>query len=165
MSSAESRNKHGRISMMSAISLISAIGALAGNASFEYDELGRLKTSTNDGVVTTYTYDAAGNRTSVQVGAPPTTPPTNPTTNRAPTCTSLTVTISGPPPSVGATVTVTSTMVLQRCTDADGDTLTVTSPALPRSSTLFPRQSFVTDFVVTDGKGGSASGTLTFTRP
>lgn len=46
--------------------------ALAGSASYTYDTLGRLtKVAYGNGVVITYVYDAAGNRTSLVVtGAP-----------------------------------------------------------------------------------------------
>ena len=45
---------------------ISAGSALAGSVAYTYDNLGRLKTATySNGVVITYSYDAAGNRTSV----------------------------------------------------------------------------------------------------
>ena len=40
--------------------------AWAGSVTYTYDNLGRLKTATySNGVVITYSYDAAGNRTSV----------------------------------------------------------------------------------------------------
>ena len=46
--------------------------ALAGSVAYTYDTLGRLSTATyGTGVVITYSYDAAGNRTSyVTIGAP-----------------------------------------------------------------------------------------------
>ncbi|MBS0553451.1 MAG: RHS repeat protein [Proteobacteria bacterium] len=49
-----------------------ALPALAGAVSYTYDTLGRLKTATySNGVVVTYTYDAAGNRVSqVTTGVP-----------------------------------------------------------------------------------------------
>jgi YD repeat-containing protein len=48
------------------IAVISASAAFAGSASYTYDNLGRLtKVTYSNGVVITYTYDAAGNRTSV----------------------------------------------------------------------------------------------------
>ncbi|WP_217999680.1 RHS repeat domain-containing protein [Thauera butanivorans] len=45
---------------------------LAGSVSYTYDQLGRVKTATySNGVVITYTYDAAGNRVSqVTTGVP-----------------------------------------------------------------------------------------------
>lgn len=49
-----------------------ASAAMAGSATNAYDSLGRLTTVTySNGVVVTYVYDAAGNRTSfVVTGAP-----------------------------------------------------------------------------------------------
>lgn len=54
-----------------AASLI-ALPALAGSVSYAYDALGRLKSATySNGVVITYSYDAAGNRTAqVTTGVP-----------------------------------------------------------------------------------------------
>lgn len=50
----------------------SACVALAGSAVYTYDTLGRLtKVTYSNGVIVTYTYDAAGNRTAqVITGAP-----------------------------------------------------------------------------------------------
>lgn len=46
--------------------------ALAGSASYTYDTLGRLtKVTYGNGVVITYVYDAAGNRTSLVVTGSP----------------------------------------------------------------------------------------------
>lgn len=53
--------------------LVTSAGiALAGSAVYTYDTLGRLaKVTYGNGVVVTYTYDAAGNRTAqVITGAP-----------------------------------------------------------------------------------------------
>lgn len=52
--------------------------------SYTYDGLGRVETVTyGGGVVITYTYDAAGNRTQVVQGAPPPPPPPPPLTATA----------------------------------------------------------------------------------
>lgn len=57
---------------VAAIAASAANVASAGSASYTYDNLGRLvKVSYSTGVVITYTYDAAGNRTATVVtGAP-----------------------------------------------------------------------------------------------
>ncbi|MXS80216.1 hypothetical protein ABO04_11955 [Nitrosomonas sp. HPC101] len=49
-----------------------SVSVFAGSISYTYDALGRVKTTTyNNGVVVTYTYDAAGNRVSqVTTGVP-----------------------------------------------------------------------------------------------
>lgn len=47
-------------------------GALAGTASYTYDTLGRLTKATySNGIVITYAYDAAGNRSSTVVAGAP----------------------------------------------------------------------------------------------
>lgn len=61
---------------MSTLALTILLGlsmpVLAGSVSYTYDQLGRVKTVTySNGVVITYTYDAAGNRVSqVTTGVP-----------------------------------------------------------------------------------------------
>ena len=49
-----------------------SVSVFAGSISYTYDALGRVKTATySNGVVVTYTYDAAGNRVSqATTGAP-----------------------------------------------------------------------------------------------
>ncbi|OJX06764.1 MAG: hypothetical protein BGO72_00240 [Burkholderiales bacterium 70-64] len=58
--------------MLASAAALGASAALAGSASYVYDSLGRLAQVTySNGVVITYVYDAAGNRTSFTVtGAP-----------------------------------------------------------------------------------------------
>src|SRR5689334_17344293 len=58
---------------------IAALTALAGTETYEYDAAGRLRKVTSDaGSITTYTLDAAGNRTTVVTGTD-TVAPTVPT--------------------------------------------------------------------------------------
>lgn len=60
---------------------LTPVTAGPGNVSYSYDALGRLISATYDsGVVITYTYDAAGNRTQevITVGTPPPPPPPPP---------------------------------------------------------------------------------------
>lgn len=54
------------------VAVLVAVPAFAGSVGYTYDALGRIKTATySNGTVITYTYDAAGNRTSqVTTGAP-----------------------------------------------------------------------------------------------
>jgi YD repeat-containing protein len=124
---------------------------------YTYDDLGRVKTVTNGTLVTTYSYDSADNRTSVQTAAP--------NTNHAPVCTNQTTTMTGIPPIATATVTITEAMVLARCTDPDGDAMTVLTPAVPYTFTINAGQTRTTPFSVSDGRGGTGSGTITFIRP
>ena len=52
--------------LAAALLALSSVTAIAGAVTYTYDKLGRLKTATySNGVVVTYIYDAAGNRTSV----------------------------------------------------------------------------------------------------
>ena len=52
--------------LASAVLALCSTAAFSGNVAYTYDNLGRLKTATySNGVVITYNYDAAGNRTSV----------------------------------------------------------------------------------------------------
>ena len=64
--------KNARIALAIAIlAVMTASPAIAGNVTYTYDALGRLHTATyTNGVVITYNYDAAGNRTSVSSGNP-----------------------------------------------------------------------------------------------
>jgi YD repeat-containing protein len=54
------------------VAVLASANALAGSATYTYDNLGRLtRIAYSNGVVITYTYDAAGNRTAVvTTGAP-----------------------------------------------------------------------------------------------
>jgi YD repeat-containing protein len=53
------------IATLGSLLLCASGSALAGSVGYTYDTLGRLKTVTySNGVVVTYTYDAAGNRSS-----------------------------------------------------------------------------------------------------
>jgi len=90
----------------------------------------------------------------------------NVTINTAPVCSSQTNTIGGLPVYATATVGLSASQALALCTDANGDALTVTSPALPYSTTLAVGQASVTiPFTVSDGKGGTGSGSVTYKRP
>lgn len=59
-------------SALAALAMASAAPSHAGSATHSYDSLGRLtKVTYSNGVVITYVYDAAGNRTSfIVTGAP-----------------------------------------------------------------------------------------------
>ena len=138
-----------------AFGILGATCALA--ETYTYDDLGRVTTVTNGSLITSYTYDAADNRTSVQTAAP--------NTNRPPVCTDRTINMTGIPPIATATVTVTASMLLERCADPDGDALTVTTPVVPHNFTINAGQTHQTPFTVSDGRGGTASATITWIRP
>lgn len=61
-----------RTLLVGVMAALLAFPALAGSVTYTYDALGRLKTATySNGAVITYSYDAAGNRTSqVTTGVP-----------------------------------------------------------------------------------------------
>lgn len=58
--------------LVGAAAMVASFAAVAGSATYTYDNLGRLtRIAYSNGVVITYTYDAAGNRTAVvTTGAP-----------------------------------------------------------------------------------------------
>lgn len=58
--------------LVGAAVMAASAAAVAGSATYTYDNLGRLtRIAYSNGVVITYTYDAAGNRTAVvTTGAP-----------------------------------------------------------------------------------------------
>lgn len=61
-----------RMLFCSVFAALMAFPVLAGSVNYTYDTLGRIKTATySNGTVITYSYDAAGNRTSrVTTGVP-----------------------------------------------------------------------------------------------
>jgi hypothetical protein len=85
--------------------------------------------------------------------------------NTPPVCTSRTINMTGIPSYATATVTVQAAQILQQCSDANGHTLTVVSPGVPYSFQINAGQTHITSFTVSDGYGGTASGSITWTRP
>jgi len=85
--------------------------------------------------------------------------------NHAPVCTNSTTNMTGIPSGATANVTITEAAVLARCTDADGDTMTVLTPVVPKAVAINAGQSVATSFSVSDGHGGTGSGTITYSRP
>lgn len=85
-------------------------------------------------------------------------------TNHAPICTSRTITMVIPAIASPYPMSVAAGVLIAQCTDADGDTITLTSPAAPVTFTLAASQSRAIPFTVSDGKGGVGSATLTYVR-
>lgn len=85
--------------------------------------------------------------------------------NAPPVCTSRTINMTGIPNYATATVTVQAAQILQQCSDPNGDTLTVVSPGVPYTFQINAGQTHVTSFTVSDSYGGTASGSITWTRP
>jgi YD repeat-containing protein len=132
-------------------------GLTQSTATYTYDALGRVRTVTDNSGSTTYTYDAADNRTKVVMG-----------TNRAPVAANDTASVAP-----GGTVLIP---VRANDTDADGDVLTITAVSTPTSGSATisngsisysatPSASGTATFTytVSDGKGGEATATVTVT--
>ena len=83
-----------------------------------------------------------------------------------PTCENWYIYMSGVPTNVASVSgSATALSFTGHCTDVDGDTLTVTSPAMPLNFTLVPHQSLSYTYTVSDGKGGTASANFSVSRP
>lgn len=81
--------------------------------------------------------------------------------NHAPVCTSWSITLGAPIYST-AHGGMSAQPLIAHCSDADGDTLTVTSPATPFNFVLQPYQSYLSiPYSVSDGRGGVGNATLT----
>lgn len=136
-----------------------ALGAAAQTATvtYEYDALGRLvSTDYPNGNITDYTYDDAGNRLSV-VTAPP--PP-----NNAPIAVDDAYT-----QDVSTTVDYD---VVANDTDADSDPLTLTAVTGSGASIVSNQLryaapstagTYTVDYDISDGNGGTDTGTVTLT--
>jgi hypothetical protein len=169
-----------------ALGVVFVIGVAASDTTtYSYDSLGRLTKTTisggpNNGRTDALCFDPASNRTLYYSGtgaaptcpatptpspapAPAPTPTPAPTPNQAPTCNTLNV---GPIPGFATTtVSVTAAMILGQCSDPDGDTLSVASPAVPYTiQVLGNSQPITATNTVTDGRGGSATMTIQINR-
>ena len=131
---------------------------VASAQTYKYDDKGRLIQVDNaNGLRTTYTYDAADNRTSVVTATP--------TTNHAPVCSNWEIVNTAPQQAGTVNVMPTAADFTGHCPDADGDTVTLTSPTtlsfpIGWNQTLAP-----ITYTVSDGKGGTGTATLTICRP
>lgn len=72
----------------------------------------------------------------------------------------------GPIPGYAtSTINVTAAMVINKCSDADGGTLSVISPAVPYTINVPGNgQPITRTHNVSDGQGGSATMTIQVTR-
>lgn len=158
--------------MAFAVALVLPTLSSAGvTVTYAYDQQGQLvSVSKSTGEVVGYSYDAAGNRTQV---APP-------VTNHTPVCaTSKTINMSTVPIYAGPiTQSVNPIAYAPACTDADADTLTVTSVygfTNQGAGTVSGNNVTVTNirsgggttftYAVSDGKGGGTTGSFTISRP
>lgn len=125
--------------------------------SYTYDEYGRLKVVTySANVKTGYTYDKSDNRTNVQTT-------TNGVLNNPPVCDNWIIELSGIPQN---TVTIHPNVenFTDHCSDADGQALSLVSPA-NRQVTINRTETKYVPFTVSDGNGGTGSALLTVTWP
>lgn len=148
------------LSLLSCVAILIAVapGVLGQTTqTYTYDDKGRLHTVTYpSGAKTGYVYDGANNRVLSQTAL-------DGVLNSPPSCGNMPYVISGVPPFV-PTITVSASFSPLPCHDPDGDPLTVT-PTSATTFTLAANQSFVVTFTVSDGKGGTAAGSLTYFRP
>jgi hypothetical protein len=79
----------------------------------------------------------------------------------APVCSSMDIVI---PNIATATIPVSEGMILSKCTDADGDTLHVTSPTVPYTIYVQPGQWYTFVHTVSDGHGGTTTQTIYIRR-
>ncbi|WP_140986893.1 RHS repeat domain-containing protein [Asticcacaulis tiandongensis] len=177
-----SRKIYGRVAIVGVICAVAgASSVMSGNTQYSYDALGRVTSVCYpDSTKITYQYDAAGNRTQIVRAATGTggtcTSGSGSSSssssssgggggsNTAPVCTNQTVNMGYIPGAPGISITITAAQVIGRCTDANGDTLIVTSPAMPRTFTIGANQTVHTNFTVSDGNGGTGTGTITYIR-
>ncbi len=127
-------------------------------AIYTYDSMGRLATSTDDhGAITTYVYDAAGNRTSVNstVNTLPTSAPFSFTT-------AMNTAVGFDPRTSAASPSGYALSVSGAGSPAHGTaTFTSTSITYTPTSSYVGRDSFT--YSVSDGHGGSATGAVNMT--
>ncbi len=148
------------------MAVIAAMGLLVAASNgiaqtYTYDDLGRVKSVTPaSGSASTYNYDNADNRTCTALGTGVCA------TNHAPTCNNWVINMNSVPVNAApVSGSVVAGSFLANCADADADTLTVSSPAMPMPFTIAAHQTLNYAFSVSDGKGGTASAVLTMTRP
>ncbi len=129
---------------------------------YKYDDKGRLVQVDNaNGLSTIYTYDAADNRTSAVTATTPPPPPAN----HAPVCSNWQIVNTAPPQAGTVTVSPTAANFISNCSDADGDTLTLTSPTTLSWQVAWGQTVSPIGFTVSDGKGGTGTASLTICRP
>lgn len=150
-----------------AVTLIGMLFTMAPSASeiiaYEYDEAGRLVKTTraSDEKQITYNYDDADNRTSKTVA---TAPP--PSLNEDPECQNASPYLGSiPSHAPPVSFTLQDSSFLNLCSDPDGDALTLLTPSTPYSFTVSGGQTVNIHYTVSDGNGGTGSGTYTFARP
>jgi YD repeat-containing protein len=136
--------------------------AAAQTVTYKYDDLGRVVGAVQAGMSTSYTYDSADNRTSVVTSASSSSSSSSSSSTGGSTlsCPSFTFHVNPPtntPVSVGVPIG-------SGCTDSGGYTIT-TNPATPYNITINLNQTINVPYTASDGHGGTASATITVSRP
>jgi YD repeat-containing protein len=147
------------------ISLVLVAGATFASAqsvTYKYDDLGRVVNAVQASMSTTYSYDSADNRTSVQTtgGSSSSSSSSSSSGGSTLTCPSFTFHVNPPtntPVSVGVPLG-------SGCTDSGGYTIT-TTPATPYNITINLNQTIPVTYTASDGHGGTATATITVSRP
>ena len=166
-----------RIRATRAVLTLALMAALSGGGAqaqttttYTSDALGRVATSTNSAanLQTTYSYDAADNRSNLTVA----TPGSGGGTPNGVTCTTNSATIQAhssgtvstgfAPPSQCTDTTSGATMSLSTWSVSGAGT--GTSPSPPTINLVLSIGATVITYTVIDNKGGSASATFTFNR-
>jgi YD repeat-containing protein len=173
-----------RFFLATSLAALTASAEAGETVTYSYDALGRLtgtasSGTVNNGVETGIAYDPAGNRAAYNVTGASAPPPTTPSPSPSPSPSSPP---PPPPPPQGPPTAVDDHGEGQRCqsrdfnvvandSDPDGDPLTVTSvtggPAFSVLSSTTIRYTnggqvgpFSATYMISDGRGGTASATL-----
>lgn len=146
--------------------VLGATIATAQTVTYKYDDLGRVVQAVQASMSTTYSYDTADNRILVQTVVGTSSSSSSGGTDHAPTCNNWGIAMSNVPTYAGpVSGSLPAASFISNCTDVDGDTLTVTTPATPYSFTVSAHQTITVPFTVSDGRGGTGSAILTISRP
>jgi YD repeat-containing protein len=144
----------------------SAPNVLAGVTSYTYDALGRVTQALYpNGSQVNFQYDAAGNRIQTVRTDQNSTPPSS---NIPPICNNWSITLNIPFPPYGtntANINVPASSFLANCSDSDGGTLSIASPAMPLVTTVNRGQTLTFPFTASDGQGGTDGAVLTVIFP
>lgn len=159
-----------------------ATALLAGETvNYKYDALGRLVKVETSATSTSYTYDPADNRcgkatTTLNSSTTPaacagsssssSSSSSGGGNNTAPVCSNFSQGLTIPVQAGATTVGFDAvSFFTSHCTDANGDTLTLTAPTLPYIVIISAGQSIQTTYTVSDGNGGTGSAIFTVWRP
>ena len=150
-----------RIFIVLSLALVSgATFAAAQSVTYKYDDLGRVVSAVQAGMSTSYSYDSADNRTTAVTGSSSSSSSSSSTGGSTLTCPSFSFHVN-PPTNNPISVAVP---LGNGCSDSGGYAVT-TNPAVPYNVTILQNQTIQVPFTASDGHGGTASGTITVSRP